>query len=178
MILLPPKQPRSFLRTSLRAQRAPVDEPEAPWTCRKLHHRAELASAVAAGTNQHHRVSWSNQSNSSDQPDQILASCQTMSQNHNRPKSQLCIENILLYLYQTFQVYNQSVVIVKTISSQSLHDVLSTLIILCFFFFFFNCLNFFFLKIYGIKCTGSVSSSFRELRCCPHPLLSFCLFFL
>ena len=72
-----------------------------------------------------------------------------LDQNHD------CVMTTLLYLYQTFQVYNQSVVIVKTISSQSLHDVLSTLIIL--WWIFFLCLNF--LKIYGIKCTGSVSSS-------------------
>lgn len=76
------------------------------------------------------------------------------------PKSQLCTENIWLYLYPTFEVYNQTVVLVKTLSSRSLHDVLSTLIMLWFFFFlflFFLCLNFS-LKIYGIKCTGSVSS--------------------
>lgn len=47
-----PKQPRSCLRTSLREQ-ASVDEPEAAWTSRKLHHRAEAASAAAAGTNPH-----------------------------------------------------------------------------------------------------------------------------
>lgn len=51
------------------------------------------------------------------------------------------------------QVYDQSVVI-----SQSFH-VLLTLIILCWFLFFFDVLIFL-LKIYGIKCTGSVSSAF------------------
>lgn len=41
------------------------------------------------------------------------------------------------------------------LSSQSLHDVLLTLIILWWIFF----MSIFFLEIYGIKCTGSVSSS-------------------
>lgn len=45
------KQPRSCLRTSLREEQPLVDEPEAAWTCRKLHHRAEVATAVGAGTN-------------------------------------------------------------------------------------------------------------------------------
>ncbi len=73
-------------------------------------------------------------------------------------QNQNCVLTTLLYSYQTFQVYNQSVVIVKAISSQSLHNVLLTLIILQWIVFFFNVLIFF-LKIYGIKCTGSVSSS-------------------
>lgn len=53
VVLLNPKQPRSFLRTSLRVEWEPVDELEVAWTCRKLHHRAEASSAAHAGTNQH-----------------------------------------------------------------------------------------------------------------------------
>jgi len=49
----PPKQPRSFLRTSLRVDMALPAEPEAAWTCRRRRRRAEAAIAVAAGTNEH-----------------------------------------------------------------------------------------------------------------------------
>lgn len=73
------KQPRSCLRTSHRAERAPVDGPEVAWTCRKLLHRAEVASAVGAGTNSWRWVCRSIQSTAFDQSDQILASCQTTS---------------------------------------------------------------------------------------------------
>lgn len=44
-------QPRSCLKTSLRVDRALEEEPGVAWTCRKLHHRAEVASAAAVGTN-------------------------------------------------------------------------------------------------------------------------------
>lgn len=44
-------QPRSCLKASLRVDPEPEEEPGAGWICRKLHHRAEVATAVAAGTN-------------------------------------------------------------------------------------------------------------------------------
>lgn len=44
-------QPRSCLKTSLRVDPALEEEPGVAWTCRKLHHRAEVASAAAVGTN-------------------------------------------------------------------------------------------------------------------------------
>lgn len=46
-----PQQPRSFPRMNHRVDQALEDEPEAVWTCRKLPHRVEVASAVGAGTN-------------------------------------------------------------------------------------------------------------------------------
>lgn len=45
------KQPRSCLKTSLRAEGVQVDGPVGAWTCTKRHHRARVASAVGAGTN-------------------------------------------------------------------------------------------------------------------------------
>lgn len=63
------QQPRSCRKTSLRVDPAPVEELAAAWTCRKLHRKAEVASAVGAGTN---TASVSNQSCSFDQPDQLL----------------------------------------------------------------------------------------------------------
>lgn len=63
------QQPRSCLKTSLRVDPAPVEEPAAAWTCRKLHRRAEVASAAGAGTN---TAPASHQSRRFDQPDQLL----------------------------------------------------------------------------------------------------------
>lgn len=79
LFFFPPdsKQPRSCLKTSHRAEQALADGPEAAWTCRKLLHRAEVASAVGAGTNSWRRVCRSIQSTAFDQSDQILAGCQT-----------------------------------------------------------------------------------------------------